>query len=221
MKIINPYVTLAAQELDPAKLLNIERAARICYKSESKMGDAPSETFLRNILRAGHESVIEHEKVTVRFVVDRGVSHELVRHRLGSYSQESTRYCNYSNDKFGSEITVIEPFFYVKDDGLYRVWELSCREAEKSYLALLNASAPEAARTVLPNSLKTELAVTYNMREWRHFFRLRCSVKAHPQMQQVAIPLLLKLKGALPPLFDDIAYNETFPPEFYGEVRFI
>ncbi|MCL2342315.1 MAG: FAD-dependent thymidylate synthase [Firmicutes bacterium] len=216
MKIIRPHITLDEAELAPAKLKNIERAARLCYKSESRMGDAASEQFLRNIIKAGHESVIEHEKATVCFVVDRGVSHEIVRHRIGSYSQESTRYCNYAGDKFGNEITVIEPFFYGRDEALYAVWERACLEAERSYLALLEGSAPEAARSVLPNSLKTELAVTYDMREWRHFFRLRCAQRAHPQMQQVAIPLLLKFREYLPPLFDDIAYNEAFPPEFYG-----
>ena len=221
MKIIKPYVSFDVQELAPSKLKNIERAARICYKSENKMGDAPSEKFLRGIIQAGHESVIEHEKATVCFVVDCGVSHEIVRHRIGSYSQESTRYCNYSNEKFGNEITVIEPFFYGKEKELYDIWERACLEAERSYLALLKSSAPEAARTVLPNSLKTEIAVTYDMREWRHFFQLRCSGRAHPQMQQVAIPLLLKFKECLPPLFDDINYNAAFSPEHYGEIKLV
>ena len=219
MKIIKPYVAIDARELDPAKLLSIERAARVCYKSEGRMGGAPSEKFLLGILRAGHESVIEHEKVTVRFTVDRGVSHEIVRHRLGSYSQESTRYCNYSNDKFGGEITVIEPFFYLNNRELYQLWERACLEAEKAYLALVASSAPDAARGVLPNSLKTELDVTYNMREWRHFFKLRCAGRAHPQMQQLAIPLLLKFRECLSPLFDDIDYDREFPPEFYAEIR--
>lgn len=182
MKIIKPYVYVNEFELDESKLFNIERATRLCYKSEEKMGDKFSGDFLKGILKRGHESVIEHEKVTVYFVVDRGITHEIVRHRIGSYSQESTRYCNYSADKFGNEITVIEPFFYLEDENKYNEWKSICESIEKSYLKLINISKPQEARTILPNSLKTEIAVTFNMREWRHFFKLRCAPAAHPQM---------------------------------------
>jgi thymidylate synthase (FAD) len=221
MRIIKPYVCLNDFELDQSKLFNIERAARLCYKSEEKMGEKVSGKFLKNILNHGHESVIEHEKVTAIFVVDRGITHEIVRHRIGSYSQESTRYCNYSNDKFGNEITVIEPFFYLEDELKYHEWRSICEDIEKSYFKLINISTPQEARTILPNSLKTEIAVTFNMREWRHFFKLRCAVAAHPQMQQVTIPLLLTFKEKLSPLFDDIEYNIDFPQKYYGEVKII
>ena len=221
MNIIRPYVYLRKAELDRNKLLNVEYAARLCYKSEGKMTDEPNETFLRNIITRNHESVLEHEKVTVYFVVDRGVTHEIVRHRVGSYSQESTRYCNYSNDKFGNEITVIEPFYYKNDESNYKVWKECCETIEKAYVNLLETSTPQDARSILPNSLKTEIAVTYNLREWRHFFRLRCDKSAHPQMQEVTIPLLLEFKKHFSPVFDNITYNEEFLPENYAEIKII
>lgn len=221
MKIIKPYVYLNEFELDDSKLFNIERATRLCYKSEEKMGDKFSTQFLKNILKRGHESVIEHEKVTAYFVVDRGITHEIVRHRIGSYSQESTRYCNYSSDKFGNEITVIEPFFYLEDINKYNEWKAICEMIEKSYINLIKISTPQEARTILPNSLKTEIAVTFNMREWRHFFKLRCAPAAHPQMQQVTIPLLLKFKENFAPLFDDIEYNKEFSEKYYADIKII
>jgi thymidylate synthase (FAD) len=174
--------------------------------------------YLKSIIKRGHESVIEHEKITVLFIIDRGVSHEIVRHRIASYSQESTRYCNYSKDRFGNEITVIEPYFFVGNEA-YKEWENACLYAEKCYLSLLaNGRSPQEARSVLPNSLKTELVVTYNLREWRHFFKLRCSSNAHPQMRQVVIPLLLFLKGRLPIFFEDIPYDNNFPPEHCADI---
>jgi thymidylate synthase (FAD) len=219
MKIIKPLVTVDSSELCTSKLKNIERAARICYKSENKMTDEIPINFIKNILINGHESVIEHEKITVIFVVDRGVTHELVRHRIASYSQESTRYCNYVLDKFGGEITVIEPFFYEKGGENFAIWKKACEYAESCYMELIKSSTPQEARSVLPNSLKTEIVVTFNMREWRHFFKLRCDIRAHPQMRQVAIPLLLEFRERLSPLFDDIVYDEKFPREHYAEIR--
>jgi thymidylate synthase (FAD) len=205
-------------ELDDKKLVRLERCARICYKSEDRMGDDFNPRFLESILSRGHESVIEHEKVTVLFVVDRGVSHEIVRHRIASYSQESTRYCNYSQDKFGREITLIEPYF-LKDRPSYSLWKQACQTAEECYIKMLDEGcSPQEARSVLPNSLKTELAATFNMREWRHFFLLRCAAPAHPQMRQVAIPLLHLFQEKFPVLFNDIPYDESFPQEHYAEI---
>lgn len=221
MKVIKPYVYLQKAEIDRSKLYNIEYAARLCYKSEGKMTDEVNEKFLKNIITRQHESVLEHEKATVYFVVDRGITHEIVRHRVGSYSQESTRYCNYTGDKFGNEITVIEPYYYVGREDDYKEWKTCMESIESSYIKLLENGTPQEARAILPNSLKTEIAVTYNLREWRHFFRLRCDSSAHPQMQQVAIPLLLEFKKAFSPVFDDIAYNEEFPKEAYGEVKYL
>ncbi|HOQ08606.1 MAG TPA: FAD-dependent thymidylate synthase [Syntrophomonadaceae bacterium] len=218
MIVINPRVMVPRDELDAGKLVRLERCARICYKSEGRMENDFNPQFLASILTRGHESVIEHEKVTVLFIVDRGVSHEIVRHRIASYSQESTRYCNYSQDKFGREITVIEPFF-LTDPEAYSLWKQACQTAEDCYMKMLEKGcSPQEARSVLPNSLKTEIAVTFNMREWRHFFQLRCAGAAHPQMRQVAIPLLLLFKEKFPVLFDDIPYDESFPAQHYAEI---
>lgn len=218
MIIEKPKVMVPQNELDPTILKRLERYGRVCYKSEDKMKSGSNSNLLQSILARGHESVVEHEKITVLFVVDRGISHEIVRHRIAAYSQESTRYCNYSKDRFGCEITVIEPFFFSGKDG-YRCWEEACQVAEKNYMALLDKGfSPQEARSVLPNSLKTEIVVTYNLREWRHFFRLRCAYAAHPQMRQVSIPLLLLFKKRLPLLFEDITYDQNFSKEYYAQV---
>ncbi len=220
MIIIKPRVLVPHDAFTGGIMKKLERYARVCYKSEQQMPPQGNPGFLKLILESGHESIVEHEKVTVLFVIDRGVSHELVRHRVGAaYSQESTRYCRYSQSKFGSEITVIEPFFFMEDEGAYRLWYESCALAEKNYMALLEMGrSPQEARSILPNSLKTEIVVTYNIREWRHFFRLRCDKAAHPQMRQVAIPLLLHFQKHLPVLFEDIAYDNRFPAEQYAEI---
>jgi len=219
LKIIKPFVLIPKGELDSVKVQNIERYGRICYKSENLITVDSAERFVTGIIKSGHESVIEHEKATVIITCDRGVTHEIVRHRIGSYSQESTRYCNYSKEKFGQEITVIEPYFY-DNSVLYRDWYDACVATEAYYMSRLEpGSTPQEARSILPNSLKTEIVVTFNMREWRHFFKLRCSAKAHPQMRQVAIPLLLKFQECLPALFADVDYDRSFPVEHYAEIR--
>lgn len=205
MKIVEPSYTIL-ENIDGDRVLkNIEQIGRVCYKSEDKITDSSARKFVANILRNGHESVIEHEKITVKFICDRGVSHEIVRHRIASYSQESTRYCNYTNDKFGSELTFIQPYFGDSSDDKMNIWKQCMEEAEKSYNALINLGAkPQEARSILPNSLKTEIIVTMNLREWRHFFKLRTSEKAHPQMRQITCPLLNELKSKIPIVFDDI-----------------
>jgi len=152
------------------------------------------------------------------FIVDRGISHEIVRHRIASYSQESTRYCNYTQDKFGNEITVIEPYFFL-DKPAYKLWQESCLAAEKAYIQMLESgSSPQEARSVLPTCLKTELAVTFNLREWRHFFTLRCAGPAHPQMRQAAIPLLLLFQQRMPIIFNDIDYDHSMEPQHYADI---
>lgn len=219
MKIIEPYVEV--KPFDGLKIMkNLEEYGRICYKSEDRITDTSHEKFIRNIIKRGHESVLEHEKITVKFVVDRGVSHELVRHRISSFSQESTRYANYSQDRFGSEITVIAPFYLEdKKSNAFLEWKYACRNAEDSYFYMLkNDCSPQEARAVLPNSLKTEVVMTTNIRDWRHFFKLRADKAAHPQMQQVAIPLLLYFKERMPVLFEDIEYNKNFKEKHYAEV---
>jgi thymidylate synthase (FAD) len=128
-----------------------------------------------------------------------------VRHRIASYSQESTRYCNYSKDKFGNELTFIRPFFWNNDPDKFAVWKETMQCIEDNYNRLIAIGAkPEEARSILPNSLKTEIVVTMNLREWRHFFRLRTSSRAHPQMRELAIPMLKSFKERIPAIFDDI-----------------
>jgi thymidylate synthase (FAD) len=222
VKIINPSTRLyvngqpLAWKYGIDMLKAIERIGRTCYKSEDKITDDSYETFVRNLIKRGHLSVIEHCSVTADIICDRGVTHEIVRHRIGSYSQESTRYCNYSADKYGNEITVIDPgtAFEWGDTPAAMAkrlnWKSACRVAEMRYLKMLELGAsPQEARSVLPNSLKTEIWVTYNLREWRHFFQLRCAPAAHPQMQEVARLLLAEMTAYVPIIFDDI-YEEVF-----------
>lgn len=223
MIIIEPYVEIS--KFDGIQILkNIEQAGRVCYKSEGNIDKNSYVKFIKKIAKSGHHSVLEHEKLTVKIICDRGVSHEIVRHRLGSYSQESTRYCNYSKEQFGNEITVIKPFFFLQnkyEDESYRyfLWKEACEWTEKYYFHLIkNGATPQEARSVLPNSLKTEIFVTYNLREWRHFFNLRCAKAAHPQMRQVAIPLLLYLQKQIPIIFDDIQYDKDFDVQNYANI---
>ena len=205
MRVINAGYEIISELNGEEILKHIERCARVCYKSEDRINDGSAEKFVGMILKSGHESVLEHEKITVRFVCDRGVTHEIVRHRIASYSQESTRYCNYSKDKFGGEITFIRPCFWAEDDEKFAVWKETMQSIEDSYVKLISLGAkPEEARSILPNSVKTEIMVTMNLREWRHFFKLRTAERAHPQIREVAIPLLNELKGLVPVIFDDI-----------------
>ena len=205
MKMVPPSFELLDCPDGMALLQKIELAGRVCYKSESKITPDSAYGFIRRLLESGHESVLEHEKLSVRIVCDRGVSHEIVRHRIASYSQESTRYCNYSLDKYQNELTFIRPFFWADDPEKLQIWKEAMEMAERSYLALIaKGASPQEARSVLPNSLKTEIVVTMNMREWRHFFKLRTSAAAHPQIQEIAIPLLRCFQKIIPVIFDDI-----------------
>ncbi|HMM32114.1 MAG TPA: FAD-dependent thymidylate synthase [Clostridia bacterium] len=192
--------------LHPEEMLKkIELCGRVCYKSEDKITEDSSARFVRNIISRGHESVLEHAGFTVKFVCDRGVSHELVRHRIASFSQESTRYINYANGRFGSEITVIEPCFFETGNERYELWKKACEAAEQAYFSLLQCGCtPEEARSVLPNSLKTEIMVTANIREWRHILALRAARAAHPQARELMCALLLELKEKAPVLFGDV-----------------
>lgn len=194
-------------ELDgDAILRRIEKAGRTCYKSEDRIGPHTARQFVQRILDSSHESVIEHEKVTVRFICDRGVSHELVRHRLASFSQESTRYCNYGKEKYGAEITVIQPYYWDEGSPEWEAWRKGCEAAEQAYFELLTLGAsPEQARGVLPNAIKTEIVVTTNLREWRHILKMRTSPRAHPQIRHIMVALLKELKQQIPVIFDDIS----------------
>jgi len=203
MRIIKPSTEILGN-IDGYEILReIERAGRVCYKSEDKISDSSTLNFMSRIINSGHLSVLEHVSISVRIICDRGVSHELVRHRLCSFSQESTRYCNYSRNIFGNEITVIKPFFWSENSFEYLEWKGIMENAEQSYLKLLKlGSKLELARSVLPNSLKTELIMTCNLREWRHIFALRCASKAHPQMREIMIPLRADMQERIPVIFN-------------------
>lgn len=204
MKIINPYVEIMTP-LDGHNILkHIEMCGRVCYKSEDKISDTSAAAFVAGIIKRGHEAVLEHFNITVKFICDRGVSHEIVRHRLASYCQESTRYCNYSKDGFGGEIAVIKPCYLTEGTPGWDIWRDACKCAEDAYFDLLNfGCSPQEARAVLPNSLKTEVVMTANLREWRHFFNLRTAPAAHPQMREVANMLLNQMRAMMPVVFDD------------------
>lgn len=205
MKIIRPYYEFIGG-FEPEEMLGkIELCGRVCYKSEDRITGDSAVRFVKNIIARGHESVLEHAGFTVKFVCDRGVTHELVRHRIASFSQESTRYINYANGKFGSEITVIKPCFFEEGSERYELWRGACEASEKAYFDLLNCGcAPEEARSVLPNSLKTELILTANIREWRHILTLRAARAAHPQARELMGALLDELKERAPVLFGDV-----------------
>ena len=205
MKIINADVEFITPIDGAAILKHLEQCGRVCYKSEAKITDTSAPAFVAGIIKRGHEAVLEHCSFTVKFICDRGVSHEIVRHRLASYCQESTRYCNYSKEGFGSEITAIKPCFWPDDSDEMCEWRSAMRLTESHYFSLLQFGAtPQEARSVLPNSLKTEVVMTANIREWRHFLKLRCSPAAHPQMREVALILLEKVHTLIPVCFDDI-----------------
>ena len=205
MKIINAGYKIITPMNRDIILKRIEEIGRVCYKSEDLITSDSASKFVSMLVKRGHLAMIEHCSISVKFICDRGVSHEIVRHRIASYAQESTRYCNYSKDKFNNEITVIKPCFFEEDSNGYVLWADSCENAEFNYFNLLKEGyTPQEARSVLPNSLKTEIVVTYNLRGWINFFKLRTPSSAHPQMREVAIPLLEEFKTYLPEIFGDI-----------------
>ena len=205
MRIVKPEIQILSGISYGEMLEKLERIGRVCYKSEGNIKEGSAEKFLKNIIARGHESVIEHESISVKVICDRGVSHEIVRHRIASYSQESTRYCNYAQEKFGRELTFIRPCFWQEEPEKYQIWQETMAEIERNYFRLLDLGAvPQEARSILPNSLKTELAVTMNLREWRHFFRLRTDAASHPQMRETACALLEDFRARVPILFDTL-----------------
>ncbi|MDR2945210.1 MAG: FAD-dependent thymidylate synthase [Candidatus Adiutrix sp.] len=205
MKIVSPSFEILTP-LEPQEILaRLERAGRTCYRSEARITPDSAAAFVRTIIKSGHHSVIEHESISVRLVCDRGVTHELVRHRLASFSQESTRYVNYGRGPEGRGLVVIKPLFFEEGSEKYNLWLKSMEAAEAAYLALTAAGATaQEARTVLPNSLKTEIVMTANLREWRHVFTLRCSPASHPQMREIMHLLLARFQELLPELFGDL-----------------
>lgn len=214
MKIIKPYYVIRTKIDGNEILKNIEEAGRTCYKSEDKITTDSAKKFVAMLLQRGHTSVLEHALISVKFVCDRAVGNELVRHRIASYSQTSTRYCNYSQDKFDNQLTFIQPCWIKSiEEGPYAssatLWWLECmQQAENNYLYFIGQEwKPEEARSVLPLSLMTEIVMTANLREWREVFRQRTAKAAHPQMRELMRPLLDELKTEIPVVFDDIVYT--------------
>ena len=213
MRVINAGYEIISELNGEEILKHIERCARVCYKSEDRITDGSAEKMVAALIRSGHEAMLEHYSFTVKFICDRGIANELVRHRIASFAQESSRYCCYAKDKFGKELTFINPCFWEPDSDNYARWFHEMDEAEKTYLAMIESGAtPEQARDILPMSIKTEIVMTANLREWRHFFKLRAegvTGKPHPQMLEITIPLLKELKQKVPVVFDDIMSEDA------------
>ena len=219
MRTLKPqHVIIGKDQIEGHKILkHIEKIARTCYKSEDLINDESAEKMIKKLIKMNHLAMIEHASVSVLFTCDRGVTHEIVRHRVASYAQESTRYVNYSKDKFGNEIGYIDIAGGIaldtkmKDlpvetiDTIISEWHQACIDAEKHYMKMLELGAtPQIARSVLNNSTKSDINVTMNLREWRHFFELRCDSPAHPQMRELVIPLLKEMSEVIPIVFDDL-----------------
>ena len=213
MRVINAGYEIISELNGEEILKHIERCARVCYKSEDRITDGSAEKMVAALIRSGHEAMLEHYSFTVKFICDRGIANELVRHRIASFAQESSRYCCYAKDKFGKELTFINPCFWEPDSDNYARWFHEMDEAEKTYLAMIeNGATPEQARDILPLSIKTEIVMTANLREWRHFFKLRAegvTGKPHPQMLEITIPFLKELKQKIPVVFDDIMSEDA------------
>lgn len=214
MRIVEPSYEILTDisENGEKELRFIEKVARTCYKSEPKTGTfEETKLFVKGLIDRGHLAMIEHSMLSVKFICDRGISHEIVRHRLASFAQESTRWCNYSKDRFNG-IGVIRPdFSNLKlskegEDTLYYVWQKQCEQAEELYLKMTENGtiSPQQSRSILPTCLKTELVMTTNYREWRHFFKLRTAKDAHPQVRALSSALLKELQNRIPIIFDDL-----------------
>ena len=214
MKVVKPSFEILTPIDRESIYKQIELVARTCYKSEDQITEESAPRMVKALVNRKHTAMIEHAHVSVKFICDRGVSHEIVRHRIASYAQESTRYCDYSSGKHGGEITVIEPFFFREGSPEYYVWYQSCIDSQNAYNSLLKMGhSPQEARSVLPNSLKTEIVVTMNLREWIHFFSLRAvgtTGKPHPQMRESALPVLKAFAEALPEIFGDLYEQAMF-----------
>lgn len=213
MNLMEQSATLEAITKEPEKL--IERAGRTCYKSEDRITSESAAKFIKMIMQRGHVSVIEHASASFRIICDRGITHEIVRHRLASYSQESTRYCNYGQARHGGQLNIIEPPFRdateqpAVADTWIRIWQEVVDRIEAAYLELVKRKCPpQLARSVLPNCLKTEIVMTCNFREWRHFISLRAGKAAHPQIRVIAKKIHAVLLEHAPTVFGDLTFEE-------------
>mgnify|MGYP001052565845 CR=1 FL=1 len=218
MQIVDPYIQV--EKVNGIQIMkNIERACRTCYRSEGKTTEESYKTLLKNCITRGHESVLEHEKVTIRLYCDLGVYKDLTRHRIASFSIESTRYCNYGKDKFDNELKVIRPCNIEEGTDIYANWKNACEAIEKNYMEMSKKGAlPDQLRMILPHSIAAEVTMTANIREWKHILSLRASNHTHPSIRQLMIPLLLYFKQIMPEIFEDVPYDEEFPKEKYAKL---
>ena len=217
MRIVEPWIKV--EKIDGKKIMKmIERACRTCYRSEGKITEDSYKRLLTNCITSGHESVLEHEKVTVRIYSDVGSYKDLTRHRFASFSVESTRYCSYDKDKYGNEIAFIDPV-YMEDKEIYEIWKKTMQEIENGYIKMKQLGATtDMCREILPHSTAAEYTVTANIREWKHILSLRTTKHVHPSIRQVLIPLLKYFKEEMPEIFADIEYDEDFKHEYYAKL---
>lgn len=217
MRIVEPWIKV--EKIDGVQIMKrIERACRTCYRSEGKITEDSYKNLIKNCLTRGHESVLEHEKITVRIYDDVGSYKDLTRHRFASFSVESTRYCSYNKDKYGNEIAVMNPV-YIEDKEVYETWKKTMEEIEKGYMKMKELGAStDMCREVLPHSTAGEYTMTANIREWKHILSLRANNHVHPSIRQVMIPLLKYFKEQMPEIFDDVEYDEEFDPKYYAKL---
>lgn len=217
MRIVEPWIKV--EKIDGVKIMKrIERACRTCYRSEGNITEDSYKNLLKNCLNRGHESVLEHEKVTVRIYGDIGTYKDLTRHRFASFSVESTRYCSYDKDKYGNEIAVINPV-YIEDEQVYETWKKGIADVEKAYMKMKELGATnDMCRELLPHSTAAEYTMTANIREWKHILSLRTTKNVHPAIRQILIPLLKYFKEQMPEIFGDIQYDEEFNEKYYAKL---
>lgn len=217
MRIVEPWVKV--EKFDGKEIMRrIERACRTCYRSEDKITDESYKNLLKNCLNRGHESVLEHEKITVRIYNDIGSYKDLTRHRFASFSVESTRYCSYDKDKYGNEIAFINPV-YIEDKEMYETWRETMQMIENNYIKMKQlGAANDMCRELLPHSTAAEYTMTANIREWKHILGLRTTKHVHPAIRQVLIPLLKYFKEEMPEIFNEVEYDEDFNPDYYAKL---
>ena len=217
MILVQPEIKI--KKFDGLQIMkNIEEACRTCYRSENLINEDSYKKLLKNCINRGHESILEHEKITIRMCCDIGVYKDLTRHRFGSFSIESTRYCNYGKDKFDNEIKFIKPC-NIEPGQIYAFWMNEMQNIEHTYQEMSRCGCtPDQMRLILPHSTAAEVTMTANIREWRHILDLRTKKMAHPAIRQLLIPLLLKFKEDMPELFNEIEYDTDFPAEKYAKL---
>ena len=217
MRLVEPWIKV--ENFDGVKIMKrIERACRTCYRSEDKISEESYKNLLTNCLNRGHESVLEHEKITVRIYSDIGTYKDLTRHRFASFSVESTRYCSYNKDKYGNEIAVVNPV-YIEDKEVFETWKKAIEDMEKAYMKMKELGAStDMCREILPHSTAAEYTMTANIREWKHILELRTTNHVHPAIRQVLTPLLLLFKEQMPEIFGDIEYDKEFNPKYYAKL---